>query len=288
MKTKKTIRQKICLLALLVLILPGCATLDKTALNELQRVPFEPLLLQPSFDVYDIRLDIIRAKDAVTLSDSTITEEDQTYRTLGFYLGNGLFYDLNRNLSLLIPDLYQIDPAAYFTIEESDRANYQEMIYRREPGTFSVEYPGLIRWVRRANMTITDSTLTFDRGLLRKYTLSWTDSTLQHKGLIFSTRILPEPGGFYVPAFLFRRHFFQDGQTIDLENDYRLVRENDAILIFKKNMLGRYKQKFTMVRSHSDWYIYDKRQRGLKISFRGSELIVYENRREVKRYLLHK
>lgn len=287
MKTKKTIRQRMFLLALVVLSLPGCATLDKAALNELQRVPFEPLALQPSFDGYQIRLDIIRAKDSVTQSDSTITEEAQAYQTLGFYLGNGLFYDLNNNLSLLIPDLYQLNPAEGFTIEEADHSTYQEAIYRREPDAFIVEYPGLIRWVRKADLTITDSTLTFSRGLLNKYSLSWTDSTLKHKGLVFSTKILPEPGGFYVPRLLFRRHYHQDGQTISLENNYRIVRDNDAILIFRRNLFGRFKQFLTMERSHSDLYIYDKRQRGLKISFRGSELIIYENRRELKRYLLH-
>ena len=286
MKTKKLNRQRILLLALVVLFLPGCATLDKAALDGLQRVPFEPLALQPSFDIYEIRLDVIREKEHVNLSDSTVSEEDQTYRTLGFYLGNGLFYDLNRNLSLLVPDLYQLDPTASFTIKESDYRSFQDMIYRREPGTYSIEYPGLIRWVRKADLEVTDSTLTFKRGILGKYTLSWTDSTLQHKGLIFSTKILPEPGGFYVPTLFFRRHFSQEGQEIDLDREYRIVRENDAILIYKRGWLGRYKHKLTMVRSYSDWYIYNKYHRGLKISFRGNELVVYQNKREIKNYLL--
>lgn len=286
MKTRKMTRQGIFFLALTVLLLPGCATLDKTALSELQRVPFEPLALQPSFDVYEIRLDLIREKDTPMLSDSTGTEEELSYRTLGFYLGNGLFYDLNNNLSLLVPDLFQIDPAANFTIEEKDRRNMQEVIYRREPETFSVEYTGLFNWFKTAKLNITDTTLTFERGFLRKYSLSWTDSTLRHKGLIFSTRILPEPGGFYVPSLFFRRHFSQNGNVIDLDREYRIVEENNAILLYRRNLIGRDKLILTIVRSHSDWYIYNKRKRGLKLSFRGNELIVYENQREIKRYQL--
>ncbi|MEE4176195.1 MAG: hypothetical protein V2I46_01665 [Bacteroides sp.] len=287
MKTKKTFRQGVFFLALTVLFLPGCATLDKAALSELQRVPFEPLALQPSFDVYQIRLDLIRETDRAVLPDSTVTEEEESYRTLGFYLGNGLFYDLNKNLSLLIPDLFQVDPAASFTIQETDRRNFRNVIYRRDAETYQIEYLGLIPWVRTANLLITDTTLTFERGLLNKYTLSWTDSTLRHKGLIFSTRILPEPGGFYVPGLFFRRHFSQSGNLIELDREYRIVEENNAILFFKRNMLGRDKLQFTMVRSHSDWYIYNKRKRGLRISFRGNEVIVFENQREIKRYLMH-
>jgi len=287
MKTITPKIQAILIFVLALAVLPGCATLDKTALRDLERVPFEPIALQPSFDIYELRIDIEREKKLERTPESSYSEEEESYQTLGFYLGNGLFYDLNRNLSLLVPDLLGVGTSDRFVIRELDREAFTEKVYRREPDHFNIEWVGLISWVFRTRLESTDTTLVVNRGLLRKYTLSWTDSTLRHRGLIFSTRILPQPGGFYVPQLIFRRHFFQHGQVIDLENSYRIVNENNSIVIYKKAWHGGYRPRHTMIRSDYDVYIFNRRHRGYRLSYVGNELIVFENRREIRRYILY-
>jgi hypothetical protein len=286
MKTFTITLQRIVFFAFILAVLSGCATLDKAALRDLDRVPFEPIALQPSFDIYEMRIDIEREKNLERTPDSSYSEEEESYQTLGFYLGNGLFYDLNRNLSLLVPDLFGVGTSDNFIIREFDREAFTERVYRREPDLFNIEYVGLIRWVYRTRLESTDTTLVVNRGLLRKYTLSWTDTTLRHRGLIFSTRILPQPGGFFVPQIIFRRHFFQNGQVIDLENSYRIVNDNNSIVIYKKAWHGGYRPKYTMIRSDYDVYIFNRRQRGYRLAYVGNELIVFQNRREIKRYVL--
>jgi len=287
MKTNKLKNPRIFFYLLLVALLPGCATLDKTAIRDLNRVPLEPIALQPSFDIYEMRLDIVREKKMEVNPDSSYSEEEETYQTLGFYLGNALFYDLNKNISLLIPDLLGVGTSDQFLIRELNRGAFTEKLYRREPEFFNIELVGLINWVYRTRLESTDTSLTVNRGLLRKYTLSWTDSTLRHKGLIFSTRILPQHGGFYVPQLIFRRNFFQNDQVIDLDNIYRIVHENNSIVVYRRAWYGGFKPLFTMVRSDYDIYIYNKRHRGYRLSYVGNELVVFENRREIIRYILY-
>lgn len=286
MKTFKISLQRVSFFAFILAVLSGCATLDKAALRDLERVPFEPLSLQPSFDIYEMRIDIEREKKMERAPDSTYSEEEESYQTLGFYLGNGLFFDLNRNLSLLVPDLLGVGTADQFVIRELDRVAFSEKVYRREPDFFNIERVGLFSWVYRTRLESTDSSLVVNRGLLRKYTLSWTDNTLRIRALIFSIRILPQPDGFYVPQLIFRRNFFQHGQVIELENFYRIVNDSNSIVIYKRAWHGGFRPIHTMIRSDYDVYIFDRRQRGYRLAYVGNELIVFQNRREIKRYVL--
>lgn len=263
-------------------LLASCATLDKAALRQLQPSPIQDLALQPAFDLYDIRLDIIRQKDA---GDSTAIEENRPYRTLGFKLGNGLFFDLNRNISLLVPEMLGLEGTENFLIEEHNRRGRIISEYQREPEAYTVKVHALIPWTQKAQLEFSDTSLAVRRGLMGRYTLSWTDSTLQHKGFLESNTIVPVEGGFMIPKLLARRKYLQDGQTITLDNRYRVARQGNTIFISQKYLIGGWQRRHTMVRSENVTFVYDRYKRGMKITLLDDELIVEQNRRLYKKYV---
>lgn len=89
-------------LSLLLLIICGCTTLNKTIIENTDRSIFQPLVLIPDYDICNIRIDLIRQTNKEQVNDSATEAEKIPYHPVGFYLGNGLFLDLNDNLSLLV------------------------------------------------------------------------------------------------------------------------------------------------------------------------------------------
>ena len=94
--------------------LSTCATLNKSTINSLHREKLIGPFLQPDFELYDLRIDLIRNTTTEEVNDSTETEKEMPYHRLGFNLGNGLYYDLNENLCLRLTDLFNIDDLSDF------------------------------------------------------------------------------------------------------------------------------------------------------------------------------
>ena len=89
--------KKILLLTLPFLLLLSCNPLDLSTLD--QDIKFEELDLKVSYELEDLRFDVIRQQTSDATSDVGDTDtEDVPYHPFGFDLGNGLFYDLNGNL----------------------------------------------------------------------------------------------------------------------------------------------------------------------------------------------
>jgi hypothetical protein len=102
----------ICLAGLLAV--SGCATdnFESTA-RSLPQLPLAPLSVKAAWEVYGLRVDLVRAQHVVAdlISDgqnvdSTRSERPQPYDFLGVDLGNGLFLDANGNLSVDLVRLY--------------------------------------------------------------------------------------------------------------------------------------------------------------------------------------
>jgi hypothetical protein len=108
------------LLLTTLLLFTACMTrhLDVQQIRNLNKIPFEPLSLRPGWEVDPFRIDVIRQTETETDTDSTSSTVDVPHHPAGFYLGNGLFMDLNHNLSLLMPYFLQLDTDAPFLLEE--------------------------------------------------------------------------------------------------------------------------------------------------------------------------
>ena len=103
---------------LLVFLLTACTFSRPLNLHGLKNAPFEDPVLRPDYDLYGLRIDIIRQTHDESETDSTSTTEDDPYHQLGFDLGNGLFFDYNSNLGLRIDRLLAVEPGKSYTLRE--------------------------------------------------------------------------------------------------------------------------------------------------------------------------
>ena len=97
--------------------------------------------LNPTYDLFNLRFDIIRQTEEIEKNDSTKKRENVDYHKLGFDLGNFLFVDLNGNLVLRIDQMLGITEKEPFTLlKETPQFwsnSYGKIYYRYTDGQFS-------------------------------------------------------------------------------------------------------------------------------------------------------
>jgi hypothetical protein len=104
------------LLWLLIICLSGCTGPRIISVGSASRVLPEPVVIRPAFDRYSLRADLIRQKTYSYINDQ-YHEQPVSYHPLGFELGNGLFFDLNKNLCLDLAHLLKLDKSRDFTLK---------------------------------------------------------------------------------------------------------------------------------------------------------------------------
>ncbi len=110
----------IALAAYLLMIgvgLSSCATLSVREIKSLERVPFEPLRIEPTVEPNDLRVDVIRQTKQQMVGNTT-QAVDVPNDPLGLDLGNGLFYDLNENFSLRLDYLLDFADEEAFELKK--------------------------------------------------------------------------------------------------------------------------------------------------------------------------
>ncbi|MDR1932875.1 MAG: hypothetical protein LBQ57_08670 [Spirochaetales bacterium] len=110
-------------------LLAGCATLgpgDIPAQSEWESP--EPFTLEMGADVFQLRLDLVREKQTavastITISDGSYKRRDEfvPYHYLGTYIGNGLFLDINGNITVDIIRLLGFDSVYGFRLHRTER-----------------------------------------------------------------------------------------------------------------------------------------------------------------------
>ena len=111
-------------LFLLILLFPFTANSQgkMESLENQQSNDFQQSKLISDFDVFDIRIDIIRQTEDDVNENSATECEDVPHHPLGFNLGNGLFLDINNNLSLLVPELFGLNGIDDFEIVQENNS----------------------------------------------------------------------------------------------------------------------------------------------------------------------
>ncbi|MEM8584759.1 MAG: hypothetical protein AAGF87_10845 [Bacteroidota bacterium] len=153
------------LLVLYALTFSSCVTsyysgyYPELDIEGVERVAFDDLKLEPTHDLYDYRFNIIHQ---IGIEDNWRPIE--AHHPLGMRLGNGLFFDLNRNLtlnlfslldlpsdrgvslqvteSLVMPDVtteHRISPYEYCYADESGPASEYCITYMRRTGGIEVQ-----------------------------------------------------------------------------------------------------------------------------------------------------
>lgn len=278
------------LLLVLALFTSSCTTLNVSDLQNLERASFEPLQLRPEVEPNNLRIDVIRQTEEFMENDTTVETLNTPYHPLGFYLGNGLFYDLNENLSLRVDDLLNA-PSDGFDIVQINRPEKNKRVveYSFAADTLWVKYrpnrrpvyqyhqvssPGRVSFVRNRRMLYaideTGSSLAYYRGKRR-----WRDSIAQ-----------TGENSFYLKTRWGKRYFEQSGDKLALGREFQVVLANDGKAIYiKRGKKGR-RLLYTIERGPGRIFIYDRRNRGKMIVFEEKSILVYSNADLLRRYEL--
>ena len=96
-------------IACLSFLLSCCQRFSTQELSELPLAEAGPLQLTPSFELFEWRYDLIRQQEAFSDSEGNPYYRNVDYHPVGFDLGNGLFLDMNDNLSFRVDRLLGID-----------------------------------------------------------------------------------------------------------------------------------------------------------------------------------
>ncbi len=265
----------------ILLLTQSCSPVLQKEINSLQKEPLEPLELRPGYDLFRIRMDVIRERQNTANIANGPSTVNAPYHRLGFHLGNGLFYDLNDNLCLLVPELYGIAVDDDFEIEEQtspQRKNRYTMkgdVYRERFGSFlpQVEQTQFERDEKDGSLIIKES-------LLSKLRLYESEDEISLKYPLGRTQIFREGKGFRVNQFLGSRDFIQIKEGVFLDNRYVLKEKKDRIEIYTKRAFSKkLGLLFTMVKAKDGRIIiYDEKYRGYRLEIDGTKMEYKRNR----------
>jgi len=263
-------------LFLILFMMSGYTTINSTNKENTPKVNFEDLVLIPDYDLYNIRIDIIRL---TKLSDSITEKENINYSPIGYYLGNGLFVDTNDNISFLIPKLFHIKNNDNFTIKQGfpDFFYNRTIIYKRQDSLFSIENKGLINVVAKNKITKKDSAIFVKYPILSKYTLIKSDSSLSYQS--GWNKILIKK---YKEAYKYKTLFGniksqKKGNEVYVNNRYLFKRHGDTIEIYNKG-LGKYKSLSAKIIKSDKLLVVKKYPRDLEITVNEKEITIKEGK----------
>ena len=273
-------------LFLILLIICGCATLNKTLIENSDRSIFQPSVLIPDYDICDIRIDVIRQTNEERVNDSTTKTEKIPYHPVGFYLGNGLFLDLNDNLSFLVPKLLHISCDENFTIKQSHPGYIfkSTTTYEKTDSLFVTNNEGLIKTNTKKIIINKDSVLFVKEGLFSKYLIIKSDSSITYQSGLVNKIIHKNNEGYFYKTLVGKKEYTQIGNEIFIGKKYILRNQGDIIEIFAKSLLDSEYVKYRIIKSDYRIYVYDRNYRGLEIILTEKEINVMENTRNMNSY----
>ncbi|MFW5760377.1 MAG: hypothetical protein ACOCXH_05305 [Cyclobacteriaceae bacterium] len=283
---KQIIIMKYILFSLLILFICGCTTLNKNLIKNTERLDFQPLVLIPDYDICDIRIDIIRQTSEKQVNNSTTETEEYPYHPNGFYLGNGLFFDLNDNLSLLVPKLLDISCDKNFKIKHSHQGSIfkSATTYEKIDSLLVIRNRGLINTNTKKKIINNDSIVFVKAGLFSKYRIIKADSSITYQTGLLNTTIYKNKNGYFHKTLFGKKEYRLTDNEILIGKRYILRNHGDTIEILAKGLFNNEYLKYRIIKSDNKKYVYDRNYRGLEIHVTKNEIDVIKNRRNINRY----
>lgn len=271
----------IYILIFLILISFGCSTtLNISEIQELSKTRFDSLEIQPDVELYDFRIDIIRQTTEEQVNDSTTETKDVPYHFLGFNLGNGLFYDLNDNLSLRIDYLLNIDTKNYFEIEKVYSKSKRNRKFKSHKGNFTIENTRKKEIYDKLQVKYFNDSLSISFRNKHRYSIVKDDSLTKY----MSTKRVLDKIQKKDKNFYYQKHkrsvdeYELVDKAIILDNKYKVTLNQtgdiiEIIRIGKKKDYPRYK----IIRDDENLYIFNDKFYGKKIVMDDGEFTLFYN-----------
>lgn len=280
--------KKILSLLLPLVFFAGCAPFlspPKVDITQLERTTFADLVLEPAHDLYDYRYDVIRQTEEV--GDSCTTTEDVPYHRLGMRLGNGLFYDLNGNLTVDLFTLLSLPERGNFAVVRTNlRRPKLARNIRVANGSYCEEFfPAFSskkRWDCREYDHHTNR-ITVNRNNRFCFTIEEDMEgirQLNRRGRVVD-QIVEIETGVYTDRLRRKTDDFVQLENEILAKNYRIAlnERKDEILIYQQRFLRERLVK-RIIKTKDRLYILDKNDWGREIQVMDNQLIIKPNRRD--------
>ena len=264
-----------------IFIFSACSTpLSLLDINNLNKVEFEPLFISSACELLDLRIDIIRQTYEYQVNDSTNETKKVPYHKLGFNLGNGLFYDLNDNLSIRIDYLLDIDTKNNFEIEKSYEWPKWNRIVSNNGGIYHAQYPNRNREYDILKIDRFNDSLSISYKERFRYAIIQDDTSLTYlnrKKII--DKIQKKEENFYYQS---RRKGADEFRLIEneviLKNKYKLLL-NQGRKTIEINRIGKNTDipGFKIIRDENTIFIYNRKYYGKKIVLEKGGFKLYHN-----------
>jgi hypothetical protein len=269
----------------IILILSGsCASLDIGEIRNYNKVEFESLRLVPGREINDLRIDLIRQTHVEHINDSTEKTEDTPYLPLGFDLGNGLFYDLDGNLSIRIDYLLGLLPDNNFEIYEINRPEKNKGIitYSFKNDSLTISSPLRKRSLYRYHLIRSVDSLSVMYRKQLRYSIIETDTSaiLSGKRWKWATINKLDENQYYLNKRKKRVDYKLIGSEIFLDNNYIVsLTNNNLTLKIKKQGIIKDRVLYTIENINDKIFIYNNKYHGLKIERDSSNIRIYRNKK---------
>ncbi len=271
----------------LAVILSSCATLNKSEIMQAGPVEPDKVQLKPHLDIYGERIDIVR-KTVDREGGESGSGEDMPYHDAGFYLGNGLFYDLNGNLSILPFDLMQLTNQTSFTVRKINHKKpfNREIVFSRDLASFSVKVEKGIGFSSYVSVIQDDSVTELSKGKLgTKALILKRNGSYKYKQVLAGEDIKKTKNGYTIKSLLNTENYVKNYNEIYLNDDLVVKKQGKTISIYKRTW-GSSTLLMEMKFAKNTFFIYNDKFRGLKFEKKENVLKVSENQKLIHTYSL--
>lgn len=278
---------------LIMLWLQSCSTLNIAELSKPSNLQqMDSLNLKTGYELYKLRIDLIRNTTTETVGTSsgrnastTTQTVDVPYHFLGVYLFDGVFLDLNNNLSVNVIHLLNNNGDGDFEIRQ--KTKFKE----KSPFTYAVTRQGNSATCEQksligkniSDISFSDNKVTIEgKGLSRDQ-----DIILNPNGIVYDphgifgklsrTEIVKTNYGLIVPRFGKDIEFTQPYyNTIELDRNTTVKSYGDKIEFIYTGLFGS-KTIYTLLKLKDGYVFYDKKKRGVRIKLINNQVFVEEN-----------
>ena len=276
---------KIHYLFVLLFLCSACASLNKAVVSDYnKREGLQELQLSAAYDVYQLRVDLIRQETTTSSGSNSYQTTPTPYHYLGVTLGNGLFYDANHNLTLNLNQLPELQLLEDFTVTKKERGLWnQSEMYQKQAQSFYKKKDGIFQ--TKLEAALGDSTIVVDEGFLSpKQTIQINGKKIQHKGGLFTTTLEEHSKYISLKEFLRKEEYRQQENKIYLDRDYLVEDKGNVIEI--THTRGLIHQTYYFIKVDDSYYFFDQHYRGVKITIRDREVLVEDNGRDQAIFLV--
>ncbi len=275
--------------ALIVILGGSCASLDIAEIRNHRKTEFESLRLVPGREINDLRIDLVRQTYSEHVNDSTVNTEDTPYLPLGFDLGNGLFYDLDGNLSLRIDYLLGFSPDNNFEIHEINRPEKNKGIitYRFNNDSLTISSQLIKRPHYYYHLVRSADKLSVMHKKQLRYSIIETDTSAILSGKRWKWAVINQldENQYYLNKRKKRVNYKLIGNEIFLNKNYivSLTNDNLTLKIIRQGILKN-RVLYTIENINDKIFIYNKKYHGLKIERDSSNIRIYRDNKLLVKY----